>query len=100
MKKALIICLILILTSCSSSTNRRKYCPICDAPCEYEIDEYDVADWLRRNGFVVLEEYDITEFAWRFFVDDPEQMSDFMSDYAIDFLTDEGWTLIPQKGYK
>ncbi len=102
MKRVLLLLFLLIfLVGCgNSNTQNRVYyrCPYCDEPIDHEPDPEYLFSWLEREGYVVISDDEVSEFAWSFFVDDPEMMSDFMGDYAEDYLRDQGWTLTPPRG--
>lgn len=104
MKRVFLLLFILVfLVGCgNSNTQKRSYhhCPYCDALIDHEPDPEYLFSWLEKKGYVVIRDDDVREFAWSFFVDDPDQFSDFMNDYAEEYLTNQGWKLIPPEGTK
>lgn len=95
----LLLCVCVFLIGCNKSdTHTPSYydCPVCGEHTEYEPDPEDAAEWLIKEGYIVLREMiDVQELAWDFFLDDSGQLDDLINDYGIDRLQDKGWTLIP-----
>jgi len=74
------------------------YCPVCDARIEYEADPEFLEDWLNEKGYDLVYREFLTDYINDFIYDNPDWVSDFLADNAADYLTDNGWTLIPPEG--
>lgn len=100
MKKVLILCIILTLTGCSSSSNYKEYCPVCGESVEYEVEPDDAVKWLEKLGYIVIN-YDgeLQELARKLYRDDPECLADDLlsDDKVIAYLKKEGWRITPPK---
>lgn len=101
MKRIVILLFLLVfLVGCGHADSQKRvyyHCPYCDEPIDHEPDPEYLFSWLEREGYTVIYEDDLQEFAWSFFIDNPDQFSDFMNDYAEDYLRDQGWAITPPR---
>lgn len=89
---------IFLLPSLLAPKKERYHCPICDAQIKYEAEPEDIRSWIEKQGYALIREGELTEYVWEYLQDDDGLFEDLMSDYAEDYLIDNGWTLIPPEG--
>lgn len=91
---SLLLCLLLCGCEQQQQQHTSNGCPVCNDGEISPEPEY-AAEWLEKNGYVVIRDDEVGNFAWSYFIDDEISMDEFMTDYGIDFLTENGWTVIP-----